>query len=195
VRPGVASGQREGYAEALTGLWRRLGRAVTELEGIAADPERLLDEDDILERLPPLQYALHAAAELAIGLRPPSGAEAAHAELAAALAGARDATAEIAELLEYGGAVAAEPLLPEWRGALFRIRLARLRAAAPKPLPAEPPAHRDRLPRGAGALTATLLALSGALVFAAGATLALWPVWALGLALFAGGLLVYTPRT
>jgi hypothetical protein len=39
-----------------------------------------------------------------------------------------------------------------------------------------------------------VLALSGALVFAAGATLALWPVWVLGLALFAGGLLVYVPR-
>lgn len=195
MRPGVASGQREGYAAALTGLWRRLGRALTELESIAADPERLLDEDDVLERLPPLQYSLHAAAELVIGLRPPPGAESAHAELAAALASARDATAEIAELLEYGGAAAAEPLLPEWRCALFRIRLARLRAATPKRVPAEPQADRDRLPRGASALIATLLALSGAVVFAAGATLGLWPLWALGLALFAGGLLVYTPRT
>jgi fatty acid desaturase len=64
--------------------------------------------------------------------------------------------------------------------------------ATPRPIQAE--AARPDLPRGASALTATVLALSGALVFAAGATLALWPVWVLGLALFAGGLLVYVPR-
>jgi len=97
VRPSVAGGQREGYAAALTGLWKRLGWALTELEAIAADPGELLDEDRVLERLPSLQYALHAASELALGLRPPATAEAAHAELAAALAGARDATAEFAE--------------------------------------------------------------------------------------------------
>jgi hypothetical protein len=193
VRPGVAIGQREGYAEALTGLWKRLSWALTELEAIAADPNELFDEDGVLDRLPPLQYALHAASELALGLRPPAGAEAAHAELAAALAGARDATAEVAEVLEHGGAVVAEALLPEWRGALFRVRLARLRVATPKPLPAEEEA-RHELPKRGDALAATSLALSGAALFAAGATLALWPVWALGLALFAGGLLVYTPR-
>jgi hypothetical protein len=193
VRPGVAGGQREGYVAALTGLWKRLSWALTELESIAGDPTELFDEDSVLERLPSLQYALHAAGELALGLRPPAGAEVAHAELAAALAGARDATAEIAEVLEHGGGIAAEALLPEWRGALFRVRLARLRVATPKPLPAElatepdPPARSD-------ALAATILALSGATVFAAGATLQLWPVWALGLALFASGLLVYSPR-
>jgi hypothetical protein len=193
VRPGVASGQREGYAAALTGLWRRLAWALTELESIAGDPSELFDEDNVLERLPPLQYALHAASELALGLRPPPGAEIAHAELAAALADARDATAEIAEVLVHGGGIAAEPLLPEWRGALFRVRLARLRVATPKPLPAELAAEPDP-PARRNALAATVLALSGAGVFAAGATLQLWPVWALGLALFASGLLVYSPR-
>jgi hypothetical protein len=193
VRPGVASGQREGYAAALTGLWRRLAWALTELESIAGDPAELIDEDSVLERLPPLQYALHAAGELALGLRPPAGAELAHAELAAALAGARDATAEIAEVLEHGGGIAVEPLLPEWRGALFRVRLARLRVATPKPLPAELAPEPEPLAHG-NALAATVLALSGATAFAAGATLELWPVWALGLALFASGLLVYSPR-
>jgi hypothetical protein len=194
VRPGVASGQREGYAAALTGLWKRLGRALTELEAIAADPDQLFDEDEVLDRLPRLQYALHAAAELVVGLRPPAGAEAEHAELAAALAGAREATGEVAELLELGGSEAAEALLPEWRGALFRVRLARLRIATPKPLPVEEAPEYEKVSTGASALTATVLALSGALLFAVGATVELWPVWALGLALFAGGLLVYTPR-
>ena len=193
MRPGVASAQREGYAAALTGLWKRLAWALTELESIAADPLELFDEDSVLERLPSLQYALHAASELALGLRPPAGAEIAHAELAAALAGARDATAEIAEVLEHGGGIAAEPLLPEWRGALFRVRLARLRVATPKSLPAEPATEPEPPARG-DALAATLLALVGATVFAAGATLQLWPVWALGLALVASGLLVYSPR-
>jgi hypothetical protein len=147
----------------------------------------------VLDRLPALQYALHAASELALGLRPPAGAEIAHAELAASLAGARDATAEIAEVLEHGGGIAAEPLLPEWRGALFRVRLARLRVATPKPLPAELETEPEPTARG-DALAATILAVSGATVFATGATLQLWPVWALGLALFATGLLVYSPR-
>jgi hypothetical protein len=191
----VASGQREGYAAALTGLWKRLGRALAELERIAAEPEQLFDEDDVLDRLPRLQYALHAAAELALGLRPPAGAETAHAELAASLAGARDATADVAESLELGGSSAAEALLPEWRGALFRVRLARLRVATPPPLPVERAEEEpEPVTTGAGALTATMLALTGALVFALGATVQLWPVWSLGLALFAGGLLVYTPR-
>lgn len=193
MRPGVASGQREGYAAALTGLWKRLSWALTELESIAGDPAELFDEDSVLDRLPALQYALHAASELALGLRPPAGAEIAHAELAASLAGARDATAEIAEVLEHGGGIAAEPLLPEWRGALFRVRLARLRVATPKPLPAELQTEPEPTARG-DALAATILAVSGATVFATGATLQLWPVWALGLALFASGLLVYSPR-
>jgi len=193
VRPVVASGQREGYAAALTDLWKRLSWALTELESIAGDPAELFDEDSVLDRLPALQYALHAASELALGLRPPAGAEIAHAELAAALAGARDATAEIAEVLEHGGGIAAEPLLPEWRGALFRVRLARLRVATPKPLPAELETEPEPTPRG-DALAATILVLSGATVFATGATLQLWPVWALGLALFASGVLVYSPR-
>jgi hypothetical protein len=193
VRPVVASGQREGYAAALSGLWKRLSWALSELESIAADPAELFDEVSVLDRLPSLQYALHAASELALGLRPPAGAEIAHAELAAALAGARDATAEIAEVLEHGGGIAAEALLPEWRGALFRVRLARLRVATPKPLPAELETEPEPTARG-DALAATILALSGATVFATGATLQLWPVWALGLALFASGVLVYSPR-
>ena len=193
MRPVVASGQREGYAAALTGLWKRLSWALTELESIAGDPAELFDEDSVLDRLPALQYALHAASELALGLRPPAGAEIAHAELAAALAAARDATAEIAEVLEHGGGIAAEPLLPEWRGALFRVRLARLRVATPKPLPPELETEPEPTARG-DALAATILVLSGATVFATGATLQLWPVWALGLALFVSGVLVYSPR-
>ena len=192
MRPGVSSGERQGYATALTGLWKRLSHALAELDAIASDPEERLTEE-ALEELASLRYSLHAAAELALGLDPPPTAKAAHAELAGALADARDATAEIAEAVELGGSAAAEPLVPEWRGALFRVRLARLRTATPSPLPLEPePASEQPFPRAA--LAATVLAVAGALVFAAGATIALWPVWSLGLGLFAGGLLVYRPR-
>jgi hypothetical protein len=191
VRPGVAGGHREGYAAAVTGLWRRLARALSELEAIAADPDELY-EFDILERLPRLQYALHAAAELALGLRPPPGAEAAHAELGESLAAARDATGELVEVVEVSGPEAAEGLVPEWRGALFRVRLARMRATTPPPLPVQD-VDEDRPVHG-NPLAGTLLAIGGAVLFAAGATIASWPVWSIGIALFAGGFLVFRPR-
>jgi hypothetical protein len=193
VRPGVSSGQREGYAAALSDLWQRVAVAVSELEAIAADPEFRLD-DEAVHALPELQYALHAGAELAVGIEPPAGAEAAHAELAAALAGARDATAEVAEASEDGGFYAAEPLIPEWRGALFRVRLARLRLAAPSPMPRELAWAEEEPPSTRGAFPATLFVIAGAAAFAGGATMDLWPLWAVGLALVAGALLVYRPR-
>jgi len=46
-------------------------------------------------------------------------------------------------------------------------------------------------PEPTGALAATLLVLVGAVSFAGGALLSLWPLWALGLVLVAGGFLVY----
>jgi hypothetical protein len=193
VRPGVSSGQRQGYAAEISGLWKRVGLAVCELEAIAADPELRLD-DEAIELLPELQYALHAGAELALGIEPPAGAEAAHAELAAALAGARDATAELAEAAEDGGFYAAEPLIPEWRGALFRVRLARLRLATPPPLPAEAILVEEEPPTAPRAFPAILFVVAGAAAFAGGATMALWPLWALGLALVAGALLIYRPH-
>ena len=63
----------------------------------------------------------------ALGIVPPAGAEAAHAELRAALAEARDATGEVAGALADGDADAVAALVHEWRGALFRVRLARHR--------------------------------------------------------------------
>jgi len=43
------------------------------------------------------------------------------------------------------------------------------------------------------AVLATLLVLGGALLFTAGAVLVAWPLWAAGLALFAGGFVLYRP--
>jgi hypothetical protein len=169
------------------GLWRRLSRSLSELERIAADPDELLDED-ALPVLAEARYRLHSAAELAVSDR------AEHVELATALAEARDVTAEVAEAVEAAGAFAAEPLVPEWRGALFRVRLARLRLSLPSPLPSEPAGTGGKRSFPYAALAATLLALLGAVAFAVGAAFALWPLWGTGLALFAGGLLVHRPR-
>src|SRR5207237_2510039 len=81
------------YATKIAGLWRGLSEALDRLERLAADPAERLADPDELETLPRLQYTLHAASEIVAGIAPPADAEATHAELAAALAGARDATA------------------------------------------------------------------------------------------------------
>ena len=121
---GAPGGIGERYATQVGALWSGLARTLTELERIAADPLELVDEE-VLDSLKPLQYRLHVSSEEAFGISPPSGVEPVHTELAAALAGARDATAELVEGLEEDGLDAALMCLHEWRGALFRVRLAR----------------------------------------------------------------------
>lgn len=196
----VRGGGRQAYSDAVSDLWGRVGSALVRLERLADSPADAL-ADDLQEELPGLQYTLHAGAELAVGIDPPPGAEAIHAELVAALSEARDATAEVARALELGEDELFESLLPEWRGTLFRVRLARLRAVErPEAGPREraPATERRRdSERGTAtpvtAILATLLVLSGALLFTAGAVLVAWPVWAAGLALFAGGFVLYRP--
>jgi phosphatidylglycerophosphate synthase len=92
------------------------------------------------------------------------------------------------------------PLPLEWRGALFRVRLARLRALERSRVAAqersqrtvgEPRGRQDRT--AVSAIVATILILGGAFLFTAGAVLVAWPVWAAGLALFAGGFVLYRP--
>jgi hypothetical protein len=196
----VRTGERRAYASAVAGLWGRLGVALARLERIAeAPPERIAVEAG--EELPTLQYSLHAGAELAVGISPPAGAETVHAELVSALGHARDATSEVATSLEAGDDELVEHLLPEWRGALFRVRLARLRALERYPLQLPEPTAPEERPSAAreeasvarSAIAATALVLAGALVFTAGAVLAAWPLWAAGLALFAGGFILFRP--
>jgi hypothetical protein len=184
-----------GYAEAVSDLWERVGSALVRLERIAESPADGV-ADGFLDELPQLQYSLHAGAELAVGIEPPPGGEALHAELVSALAEARDITAEIGYALDGEDVELIEPLLPEWRGALFRVRLARLRALERSAVPIgpdaaahEPRRHRERA--SLSAIVATLLVIGGAFLFTAGAVLAAWPVWAAGLALFAGGFVLY----
>jgi hypothetical protein len=82
--------------------------------------------------------------------------------------------------------------LHEWRGALFRVRLARLRLATPASAPIVEP-DDDGGNGVARPLVAFLLALIGAVTLVAGATLGLWPVWALGLLVVGSSVLVYRP--
>jgi hypothetical protein len=168
-------------------FWSRLASTLRCLEFLAADSRHL--DENALDALRALQYRLHSSSELLAGVEPPPVVRAGHEELADALVDARDATGEVVETIETLGQEAAAALVLEWRGALFRVRLARMRLAA-RPLAApEPPEE----PRTAAAAAATALTFLGVAGFATGAVLLLWPVWAIGLVLVASGLLVYRP--
>jgi hypothetical protein len=195
----VSRGDRQAYVTAVADLWERLGRALARLERIADAPEERVG-GDVADELSTLQYNLHAGAEMALGIDPPPRAQSAHLELVDALGQARDATADVGAALRSGEDDVAESLLPEWRGALFRVRLARLRILDRSPFPfpseegiaiAEPGPTGRRIP--ALALAATGLVIAGAFLFTAGAVLAAWPVWAAGLLLFAGGFILLRP--
>lgn len=174
------------YAGTMAGFWSGLSRTLCALETIAAEPQRL--DEEALAPLRALQYRLHRAAELLDGVEPPAISREVHDELHNSLLDARDATAEMVEAIEDGGRQAADELLFEWRGALFRVRLARLRLGdQPEPQP-EPE------PEPYSAAAASGLTVLGALTFVAGAALILWPLWAAGIALVVGGLLVHRPR-
>ncbi len=173
------SGTEERYAVQVGELWSWLSPSLTNAAW-SADVQSLCR----------LQYALHVAGEQAYGLEPPQGAASAHAELADALGCARDVTGEIASGYSLFGAAGIEPLLAEWHGSLLRVRLARMRLAAPVPRPVPPPHEDEGI---GGPLAAFLLALGGALAFVAGATLAVWPVWTLGMAAVCASILAYRP--
>jgi hypothetical protein len=179
VRVAPRTGTQEHYAVQVGELWSWLS---PNLAGI--------EEHSDVESLRRLQYALHVASEHAYGLEPPEGAASAHAELADALACARDVTGEIAAGCALFGPEAVQPLLHEWRGALFRVRLARMRLATPDKRAPEELEVDDGLARPA---TAFLLALGGALAFVAGATVGLWPLWSVGIVAVCASILAYRP--
>ena len=173
MKPVTRSEAAQGYETALEQLRRELGPTLRALEEVAANPAA---HDELEEELPHLQYALHVAAERALGIRPIEGLEAPHEELQVALAIAREETAQVAEVVEEAGPAAADPLVWEWRGALFGVRLAfqRLDATAASVSP--------QLQSGRGVLSVAVLML-GVFLVLGGALAALWPVWALGLLL------------
>jgi hypothetical protein len=187
VAPETQAGER--YATQVGELWSGLSQTLVRLEWIALSPDRL-DEVDAVDALRRLQYSLHIASESVLGLSPPADAESAHGELAAALSGARDATGEVVDAVDAVGSRGVDTLLYEWRGALFRIRLARLRLSGPPPASASGGSRMAQLraPGPAAALT-----IGGTAAFALGATLELWPVWAAGVLAVCISLLLYRP--
>jgi hypothetical protein len=164
------TGTQERYAVQVGELWSWLSPTLTHADAPAD-----------VRSLGRLQYALHVASEQAYGLQPPAGAASAHAELAAALRCARDATGDVA---------AGSAGLEEWRGALLRVRLARMRLAPPAPVAAVEVAPQEGI---AQPLIAFLLALGGALAFVAGATLGAWPLWSAGIVAVCASVLAYRP--
>jgi hypothetical protein len=182
LRPTTSSGESTGYASALDDLWQGVLPAVAELEHTAAEPGERLEDCDLAR----LRYELHRGAEVAHGLAAPAGAVGSHAELADALAEARDATAAVAEALADGGVEAASALVWEWRGSLFRVRLARLRMR-------NEPAPSDRLDDRPGPgirapLAATGLLVAGVALVLGGALAEVWPLWTGGIALVLGSM-------
>jgi hypothetical protein len=192
LRAPVGTDERQGYAVALAGLWVSLSRTLAELDALAATPAEQLvyDGRDVLPRL---QYELHAAGELALGIEPPPGTEAAHAELTAALAQARDATGEMLDAVEAGTVEATAALTYEWRGALFGVRLARLRLGAASSNAAffDEVERHGAVQRSAVTAALVIVATAGALV--ASATLGFSPLFVVGLLLVVGAVLVARP--
>jgi hypothetical protein len=188
VAPETQAGER--YATQVGELWSGLSRTLVRLEWIALSPERL-DDEEMVDALRRLQYSLHTASESVLGLSPPVDAEPAHSELAAALAGARDATGEVVEVVDASGSRGVDTMLYEWRGALFRVRLARLRLTGPPPT--APALSGSPWPKLRAPSLAAVLTIGGTAAFAIGATFELWPVWAAGLLAVCVSLLLYRP--
>ena len=89
------------------------------------------------------------------------------------------------------GRVGVEPLLYEWRGALFRVRLARLRLTPPGQVAQVAAAEDYEGPRRP--LLAFLLALFGAVAFVGGAATGTWPVWTAGMLAVGASVVAYRP--
>ena len=187
VAPETQAGER--YAIQVGELWTGLSQTLARLEAIAVAPD-LLGDGDIVDSLRRLQYRLHIASESVLGLSPPAAAKPAHSELASALAGARDATGDVLEAVEAHGGHSAGPLVFEWRGALFRVRLARLRLTGGRTLPSEPV---ESIPRLRAPIVASALTVAGAAAFAVGATAGPWPLWVAGMLAVCISLLFYRP--
>jgi len=180
------------YSTAIAGLWHGLAGVLRELDVYAAEPWRL-DDEGAADALASLQYALHSSSELVLGLEPPADAAHAHEELSIAVEDARDMTAEVTAAVRGGGATLAAPLVWEWRGVLFRVRLARKHLAeTPQPaIASEPVAPRER---PLAAVVATVLTICGATAVAGGASLGQWPIWAAGFALVGLAIAAYRPQ-
>jgi hypothetical protein len=174
----------------MVALWADVGHTLGRVDELADEPDELATDHGV-SALRRLQYRLHLASEHAYGLIPPAGSASAHAELRDALGCARDVTGSVADAIEHDGFDGVLQVLHEWRAALFRVRLARLRLASPAEAARE---GDDGGHAGIAApLAAFLLALVGAGAFVAGATLGLWPLWVAGIVAVTATVVAYRP--
>ncbi|MBA3347622.1 MAG: hypothetical protein H0T13_03590 [Actinobacteria bacterium] len=173
VRPNGVSG----YGAAVERLQRELIPTLRALDEIAADAA-LVDEHE--EALTRLQYRLHTAAELVLGLASWPELEEAHGELYLALSVAQEETGGLVEALDDRSLAEAVALVWEWRVALFGARLALHRLT-------RQPRRRDAQTAAAAAeprpsFVPVVLLAAGVAAVLGGALAELWPVWAVGLA-------------
>ena len=90
------------------------------------------------------------------------------------------------------GSRGVDALLHEWRGALFRVRLARLRLTGGT-VRAARPTEATQIPKLHAPLVASGLTVAGAAAFAVGATAGPWPLWVAGMLAVCLSLLLYRP--
>jgi hypothetical protein len=173
VRPAVGPRATQGYESALEDFGRDLLPTLCRLEEAAGDPWRL---EAHAGELRALQYALHLAAERVPELPLAAGAEEAHRELKAALAIAREETADVAAAVEELGSDGAATLVWEWRVAVFGVRIALQNLDAGGIASVLEPRQRR-------AYLSILLLAAGVAAVLGGALAGLWPLWASGLAL------------
>jgi hypothetical protein len=177
MRQPVAPIRPASYQTALADVARDLGAALARLDALAAEPRALLLDPERAAQLASLQYKLHAASEAILALAPPVEAIDLHEDLERALVVAREATGAIAAALEHGEPLGS--LIYEWRGALFRVRVARAELAQEPP----GPTWRDRVAALPWTKIQALILLVVALVaVGAGAHASIWPLVAAGVA-------------
>ena len=181
MAPETQTGER--YATQVGELWSGLSRTLARLEALAAEPE-LLDDDERSTRCGAFSTACTSRASTRSGSPAGRGRAGAHRARGGARRRARRDRRGRRGARRRRALDGVDALLHEWRGALFRVRLARLRLRRA----AAGAATLDRSPR-AGAAAARARARWRAVLARGrrrrrasrvGATLELWPVWVAG---------------
>ena len=162
--PGPGSAMRPRSASSGAGSRRRLRGSRRSRPSPSGS--RTTRQVELLRRL---QYRLHTASEHVFGLSPPAGAEPAHTELAARARAARATRpATSSRRSTSGGADGGRAAACwEWRGALFRVRLARLRLLGLAAAAARAPSRERRAASRAPLARAARSIVAGAAAFVA----------------------------
>ena len=146
---GPKTGTDERYSVAMGDLWSGLARTLARLDVARRRARAARRRTARRTSLRRLQYALHLAARARLRARAAARRCEPLTRSSPTRSPARATRPPTSPRPSRSGApTASTPLLHEWRGALFRVRLARLRLAAPAPraVVVEEPVERDRRP-------------------------------------------------